>query len=98
MKNAIIALGLTLASSTAAFAGGSALDAVLLPQDTSAHNAMAVASNSAVTNDQTSFDRLGDGSPMFTGSIDYTTTASISSSYEADTNASLRLGDGVLPY
>jgi len=102
MKNVIIALGLTLATSTAAFAGGSALDAVLLPQDTAASNAQATLSTSAITNDQTSFGRLGDGSPTFAapaaGSIDYTATASIGSSTEGYAVTGPRLGDGILPY
>jgi len=97
MKNVIIALGLTLATSTAAFASGSALDAVLLPQDTAAFNSTAPVSTSAINNEQTNFDRLGDGTPMFAGSIDYTATASTGPSYEGKITGP-RLGDGVLPY
>ena len=102
MKNVIIALGLTLATSSAAFAGGTALDAVLLPQDTAASNSAATISTSAVNNEQTNFARFGDGTPMFTapvaGSIDYTATASIGSSDNGYSVTGPRLGDGVLPY
>ena len=102
MKNVIIALGLTLATSTAALAGGSALDAVMLQQDTAASNSAATLSTSAVINDQTNFARFGDGTPTFTapvaGSIDYTATASIGSSNEGIAVTGPRLGDGILPY
>ncbi|MCY0093558.1 hypothetical protein [Hoeflea ulvae] len=76
MNKIIIALGLTLAASTGAFADSSALDAYTVPAaQGSAHYAV------GVSNDLVSYDRAGmDGSPSFEaaqGGIDYTATASV---------------------
>ena len=77
MNKLLIALGLTLAASTGAFAQSSALDAYTVP---SVDNS-AVVSAPAATNDLVSYDRAGnDGSPTFLapqGGVDYTATASI---------------------
>jgi hypothetical protein len=76
MNKLIIALGLTLATATGAFADSSALDAYDAPSaQGNAHYAV------GVSNDLVSYDRAGnDGSPTFKapqGGIDYTATASI---------------------
>ena len=76
MNKILIALGLTLAASTGAFADSSALDAYDFPA------AQGTASYAVgVSNELVSYDRAGnDGSPTFTapqGGIDYTATASI---------------------
>ena len=82
MNKIIIALGLTLAASTGAFAQSSALDA-FVPQQTNTGGIdyTATASIGGVSNDLVSYDRAGnDGSPTFQASqagIDYTATASI---------------------
>jgi len=82
MNKLIIALGLTLAASTAAFADSSALD-VYAPQgqNVSAIDYTATASVGGASNDLVTYDRAGnDGSPSFSapkGGIDYTATASI---------------------
>lgn len=82
MNKLIIALGLTLAASTGAFADSSALDA-FVPQapNTSTIDYTATASVGGVSNDQIVYNRAGnDGSPTFLapqGGIDYTATASI---------------------
>jgi hypothetical protein len=78
MNKLLIALGITFAASTGAFAASSALDAYQAP----AANGAATLSVSGVANDLVSFDRAGmDGSPRFAapvaGGIDYTATASI---------------------
>tara|TARA_R110002020_G_scaffold47500_8_gene135080 strand:- start:1610 stop:1924 length:315 start_codon:yes stop_codon:yes gene_type:complete len=82
MNKILLALGLTLAASTGAFAQSSALDA-FVPQ---AHVASgidytATASVGGVSNDLVSYDRAGnDGSPTFLapqGGVDYTATASV---------------------
>ena len=76
MNKLIIALGLTLAASTGAFADSSALDAYQAPAIQGAAP-YAV----GVSNELASYDRAGnDGSPTFMaakGGIDYTATASI---------------------
>jgi len=76
MNKILLALGLTLAASTGAFADSSALDAYV-PQAVQGTGTYAV----GVTNDLVSYDRAGnDGSPSFLapqGGIDYTATASI---------------------
>ncbi|WP_412051167.1 hypothetical protein ACK6D9_07280 [Hoeflea sp. Naph1] len=77
MNKLIIALGLTLAASTGAFAASSALDAYDFPA-AQGDIAYAVGTN----NNLVSYDRAGnDGSPSFTapvsGGVDYTATASI---------------------
>jgi len=76
MNKLLIALGLTLAASTGAFADSSALDAYT-PQSAQGAGNYAV----GVSNDLVSYDRADkDGSPMFIapqGGIDYTATASI---------------------
>tara|TARA_R110002020_G_scaffold468054_2_gene692039 strand:- start:1248 stop:1547 length:300 start_codon:yes stop_codon:yes gene_type:complete len=77
MNKLIIALGLTLATATGAFAQSTALDAYDVP---AAQGSAAYAVG--VSNDLVSYDRAGmDGSPSFEapqGGIDYTATASIS--------------------
>ncbi len=76
MNKLIIALGLTLATSTGAFAASTAMDAYDVPSAQGSAN-YAV----GVYNDLVSYDRAGmDGSPTFLapqGGIDYTATASI---------------------
>lgn len=77
MNKLVIALGLTLAASTGAFAQSTAADALVYPAATGA----AVVDTVGVSNDLVSFDRAGnDGSPSFEApqaGIDYTATASI---------------------
>ncbi|WP_422370673.1 hypothetical protein [Hoeflea sp.] len=78
MNKLLIALGMTLATGTAALADSSALDAYTFPQA----NTAAVQTVTGVDNDLVSYDRIGnDGSPTFeapvAGGIDYTATASI---------------------
>ena len=78
MNKIILALSLTLAASTGAFAQSSALDAYQ-PQAATGGAQVAV---TAPANDRVSYDRAGnDGSPSFeapvAGGIDYTATASI---------------------
>ncbi|MDF1607849.1 hypothetical protein PZ897_06645 [Hoeflea sp. YIM 152468] len=76
MNKILIALGLTLAASTGAFANSTALDAYTAP---AAQGAIAPAVGTS--NDLVSYDRAGnDGSPSFEapqGGVDYTPTASI---------------------
>ena len=76
MNKILIALGLTLAASTGAFAASSALDAYDFPAAQGTAN-YAV----GVSNDLVSYDRAGnDGSPSYEAAqtgIDYTATASI---------------------
>ncbi|MDZ7601008.1 MAG: hypothetical protein U1A06_06505 [Hoeflea sp.] len=82
MNKIIIALGLTLAASTGAFAQSNALDAYV-PQAANAAGIdyTATASIGSGQNDLVSYPRAGnDGSPVFEasqGGIDYTATASI---------------------
>jgi hypothetical protein len=102
MKNVLIALGLTLAATSGAFADSTALDAVYLPQNVAASNPAAPI---AQTNDANQFTQNGpfsDRSPTYTQSgaqIDYTATASISDGHSADLAKQPRLGDGArLPY
>ncbi|KJS09123.1 MAG: hypothetical protein VR78_16690 [Hoeflea sp. BRH_c9] len=77
MNKILIALGLTLAASTGAFAQSSALDAYNIPS----FDGSAAVTVAAPANDLVSYDRAGnDGSPVFQapqGGIDYTATASI---------------------
>jgi hypothetical protein len=76
MNKLIIALGLTLATSTGAFAASTAMDAYDVPSAQGSAN-YAV----GVSNEQVVYNRAGnDGSPSFDapqGGIDYTATASI---------------------
>ena len=81
MNKIIIALGISLAASTAAFADSSALDAYQFPAEQGS-----IALATGATNTQVEQARLGDGSPTFTGAlagngngngIDYRATASI---------------------
>ncbi|WP_412051169.1 hypothetical protein ACK6D9_07290 [Hoeflea sp. Naph1] len=76
MNKLIIALGLTLAASTGAFAQSSALDAYDVPSVQGQVNYAVGTSNELV-----SYDRADqDGSPSFQAAdagVDYTTTASI---------------------
>jgi hypothetical protein len=81
MNKIIIALGLTLAASTGAFAQSSALDAYV-PQPKTGTATLSV---NDVKNDQVVYNRAGnDGSPEFKApagdGIDYTATASIGAS------------------
>ncbi|MBC7280369.1 hypothetical protein [Hoeflea sp.] len=84
MNKIIIALGLTLAASTGAFAETSARDAYV-PQtaNVAAIDYTATASVGGASNDLVSYHRAGsDGSPSFAapqGGVDYTATASIGS-------------------
>jgi|GEM_PF-674343 len=86
MNKIIIALGLTLAASTGAFAQTNAMDAyVPQPANSAGIDYTATASIGGVANDLVTYDRAGnDGSPTFQASqagqaagIDYTATASI---------------------
>ncbi|MCY0147506.1 hypothetical protein OEG84_07205 [Hoeflea sp. G2-23] len=84
MNKIIIALGLTLAASTGAFAASTAMDAYQVPAaQTSGIDYTATAAVGAVSNDQVIYNRAGnDGSPTFLapkGGVDYTPTASIDS-------------------
>ena len=76
MNKLIIALGLTLAASTGAFADSTALDAYNVP---AAQGSATYAVG--VSNDLVSYDRAGnDGSPSFQapqGGVDYIATASV---------------------
>ncbi|MDP3526648.1 MAG: hypothetical protein Q8S27_18905 [Hoeflea sp.] len=79
MNKILIALGLTLAASTGAFAASTALDAYTVPSATGYVGALAT----GTSNDLVSYDRAGnDGSPSFAApqTIDYTATASIGAS------------------
>ena len=82
MTKILIALGLTLAASTGAFAQSSALDAYV-PQAANASDIdyTATASIGGGNADQIAYNRAGnDGSPVFLapqGGVDYTATASI---------------------
>ena len=72
MNKIIIALGISLAASTAAFADSSALDAYQFPAE---QGSMALATGA--TNTQVEQARLGDGSPVYVSGVDYRATASI---------------------
>ncbi len=61
MNKIIIALGISLAASTAAFADSSALDAYQFPAEQGS-----IALATGATNTQVEQARLGDGSPTFT--------------------------------
>ncbi|MCY0150803.1 hypothetical protein OEG84_24665 [Hoeflea sp. G2-23] len=78
MNKIFIALGLTLATTTGAFAQSSALDAYQAPASHGSGNYVV-----GVSNDLVSYDRAGnDGSPNFAapqGGIDYTSSSSIGS-------------------
>ena len=82
MNKIIIALSLTLAASTGAFAQSSALDAYV-PQAANAAGIdyTATASTGGVSNDLVTYHRAdNDGSPTFQapqGGVDFTATASI---------------------
>ena len=101
MKNVLIALGLTLAATSGAFADSTALDAVYLPQNLAASNAAAPI---ATMNDANQFTQNGpfnDRSPSYdvpATRVDYTATASIGNGTSVDLAKQPRLGDGVLPY
>lgn len=102
MKNLLIALGLTVAASSAAYADGStALDAVYLPQQTAASNPAAP----VVTDDALTPNLIAGTSPRLQGppadaTIDFTATASIGATGQAYANPSElpRFGDGVRAY
>jgi hypothetical protein len=76
MTKHLVALGLTLATTTGAFAQSSALDAYQAPASHGSGNYVV-----GVSNDLVSYDRAGnDGSPNFAapqGGIDHTATGSI---------------------
>ena len=101
MKNLLIALGFTLAASTAAFADSGALDVIDAPSafayTQGASGVDYTATASIGTDNQFEHrGRLGDGSPTYSsaagGSVDYTATASIDSGASATLGP--RLGDG----
>jgi hypothetical protein len=90
MKNALIALGLTLAASTAAYADSGALDVLQAPAVS--NGAVAAPLASSVVNAYEQRARFGDGSPVYVKSdagVDYTATASV-----ADVATNPRLDDG----
>ena len=78
MNKLLIALSLSLAASTGAFAASTAMDAYVVP---AAQGSATYAVG--VSNDLVSYDRAGnDGSPTFQapqGGVDYTATASVGS-------------------
>ena len=102
MKNVLLALGLTLAATSGAFADSSALDAIYLPQDVAASNPAAPIAQSNDANQFTQTGPLNDRSPTYTQSsaqIDYTATASIGNGNSVNLAKQPRLGDGgILPY
>lgn len=82
MTKILIALSLSLAASTGAFARSTALDAYNVPSaQTSGVDYTATSSVGSASNDRIIYHRAGtDGSPTFLapkGGIDYTPTASI---------------------
>lgn len=92
MKNVLIALGFTLAASTAAFADSGALDVQQAPAAITTGAVAAPIATTSPTNAYEQRARLGDGSPVYqttAGGIDYTATASVSDLQDAP-----RLGDG----
>ncbi len=105
MKNVLIALGLTLAATTGAFANSSALDVKGTPE-LDRGNAVVAIANSTYDgrNELTNTGPFGDRSPTYAApvntGIDYTATASIddNSHLGASIVKQPRLGDGVLPY
>ena len=105
MKNVLIALGLTLAATTGAFANSSALDVQGSPELNHGNAAVAIADSTYDgRNELTNTGPFGDRSPTYAApvnaGIDYTATASIDDN--GHLGASIvkqpRLGDGVLPY
>ena len=104
MKNVLIALGLTLAATTGAFAQNSILDVRGTPefQRTNADVSIPL-SNYDGSNELTSNGPFGDRSPTYTApantGIDYTATASIEDGQPGPAIVRQpRLGDGSLPY
>lgn len=91
MKNVLIALGFTLAASTAAFADSGALDVQEAPAAITSGAIAAPIATTGPTNAYEQRARLGDGSPVYqqAGGVDYTATASVS-----DLQNAPRLGDG----
>ena len=106
MKNALIAVGLTLAATTGAFAQSSALDVQDSPELIRGNAAVSVPlSTWNGRNELTNSGPFQDESPRYattnSGAIDYTATASIDD--DGVPGASIvhepRLGDGgILPY
>lgn len=101
MKNLLIALGFTLAASSAAFADSGALDVIDSPSAYGYTQGSAGVDYTATASVGTANEfeyrgRLGDGSPTYSsaagGSVDYTATASIDSGASAPLGA--RFGDG----
>ena len=93
MNKIIIALGLTLAASTGAFAQSSALD-VFTPEVSQPGIDFSATAGIGNGMSEELGPRLGDGSPVFTSEargIDFRATASIGGASE---ELGLRLGDG----
>ena len=82
MKNVLIALGITLAATSGAFAAGTtAIDAQFLPQTTAASNPVAQIAQSDDANRFVNNGPFDDRSPTFNGpaatQVDYTATSAI---------------------
>ncbi|TDH38746.1 hypothetical protein E2A64_06530 [Pseudohoeflea suaedae] len=94
MKNALIALGITLAATSGAFAATTARDAQFLPQETAASNPAAQIARSTDANGFVNTGPFGDRSPTYTGpaatQIDYTATSTIGSGVNVPLNKSPR--------
>ncbi|MAY63367.1 MAG: hypothetical protein CML29_14265 [Rhizobiales bacterium] len=101
MKNVLLALGLSLAATSGAFAGTSALDATHLPQDIVASNPAAPIARTSGENRLTQDGPFSDHSPVYlpaSAQIDYTATASVNDG-QPRLSQQPRLGDGgILPY
>lgn len=103
MKNVLIALGLTLAATSGAFADSSALDVQGTPELNRGNAAVTIAQGdyngrNELTNTGPFNDRSPSFAPVSVG-IDYTATASIGNGgHSVDLAKQPRLGDGVLPY
>ena len=104
MKNVLIALGLTLAATTGAFAQSSILDVQGTSEFDRGNAAVSIPlSNYDGSNELTSNGPFDDRSPTYAApvntGIDYTATASISDGQPGPAIVRQpRLGDGVLPY
>ena len=104
MKNVLIALGLTLAATTGAFAQSSLLDVQGTPELNRGNAAVSIPlSNYDGSNELTNNGPFDDRSPTFAApvntGVDYTATASISDGQPRPSIVRQpRLGDGVLPY
>ncbi|TDH38747.1 hypothetical protein E2A64_06535 [Pseudohoeflea suaedae] len=104
MKNVLIALGLSLAATTGAFAQSSILDVQDTPEFTAGNAAVsAPLSTYDGSNELTNNGPFDDRSPTYAApvnaGIDYTATASIDDGQPGPAVVRQpRLGDGVLPY